>query len=859
VLNRVIGGNPSEILGHLQSNGRVFLVNPMGVLFGQGSTVDVGSLMATTLGISDQDFLSGRYVFSDPGSGDIRNAGAIRTADGGFAVLAGAESVQNSGVIAARLGDVVLASGSHVTMDVGGNGLISFAVDQATLSQRAGVANAGEIVAAGGTVLMTAHTARDLVGTAVNNSGRVSASGIQQHGGDIWLVAEGAAADVVNSGEIAANGAPGFDAGSVTITADRDVNLLSGSKVTARGENGGDVIAVAGERLSSEAGSIIDARASGPLGQGGFVEMSGRRLSLGSLATVGRGGLLLLDPVKFTIHGGSGGYGEDSIHEVELENKLRSGESVYIWAEEQVLVENLGDNRLDGRNNGNGGSLTLQVTGYGGGYGDFGAFSAGGTGIVFEDLNDSIVVDDSLSLDAGNAQGGISTGALTAGRSIYLSANGGSIYVQGSAVAGNNLYANAGYDIFIADIDARGSVQINSGGSLIVGDIVSSQLTDALFGYGSGYGGLGGISINSGGMVSGGNLRADFGSIYIYADAYSPTLQAFSQMEPLPDNGVRVESLSAGLGDAFVNPEELAELAFGPSSVTVFSGRGDVHVSGEVLAYDQALGRDSADAAVTIDAPNGSVVVGGDVTAIALAGQFSDSSGGSAYASVSIHADQYGGVIRTGNVGAIARGALSESNGSHFKELAIEGGGDISLASYGGYGSFAGALVHLRAAGIEFENVYADASGANQNYGGVYILASYGGDIRGGHISALDNGLIELYSYRDPYNENPGDIRVSSASADTVIHEAEGFDSLNETGGGGATPPPPTSPPPPPPPTSPPSSSAGGTEDEAVAFETANVDKTISGNDDKKNTDDQDQPLIDDQTSGASQGDLSCS
>jgi filamentous hemagglutinin family protein len=41
VLNRVVSNDPSNILGTLQSNGRVFLINPNGIVFGAGSTVDV--------------------------------------------------------------------------------------------------------------------------------------------------------------------------------------------------------------------------------------------------------------------------------------------------------------------------------------------------------------------------------------------------------------------------------------------------------------------------------------------------------------------------------------------------------------------------------------------------------------------------------------------------------------------------------------------------------------------------------------------------------------------------------------------------------------------------------------------------
>ena len=45
VLNRVTGGNPSLILGSLQSNGRVLLINPNGIVFGAGAQIDVAGLV----------------------------------------------------------------------------------------------------------------------------------------------------------------------------------------------------------------------------------------------------------------------------------------------------------------------------------------------------------------------------------------------------------------------------------------------------------------------------------------------------------------------------------------------------------------------------------------------------------------------------------------------------------------------------------------------------------------------------------------------------------------------------------------------------------------------------------------------
>ncbi len=87
VLNRITGQNPSYILGILQSNGQVFLINPNGVLFGQGARVDVNGLVVSTLGLSNQDFLAGTYNFiAAPGAGAIRNRGAITTPTGGGSI-----------------------------------------------------------------------------------------------------------------------------------------------------------------------------------------------------------------------------------------------------------------------------------------------------------------------------------------------------------------------------------------------------------------------------------------------------------------------------------------------------------------------------------------------------------------------------------------------------------------------------------------------------------------------------------------------------------------------------------------------------------------------------------------------------
>src|SRR4249919_130923 len=116
-LNRVIGTDPSVILGNLNSNGKVFLLNPNGILFGNGSSVNVGGLVATTMDITDANFMDGNYAFTGAGNGTILNEGTINATGGGYVALMG-RNVSNQGVISARLGSVVLAAGEAVTLDV---------------------------------------------------------------------------------------------------------------------------------------------------------------------------------------------------------------------------------------------------------------------------------------------------------------------------------------------------------------------------------------------------------------------------------------------------------------------------------------------------------------------------------------------------------------------------------------------------------------------------------------------------------------------------------------------------------------------------------------------------------------------
>ena len=85
-LNRVIGNERSVIAGALNANGKIFLINSNEVLFAKGSQVNVGGLVASTLNISDDDFMNDRFTFAadvdKPAA--VINQGQITATPGGY-------------------------------------------------------------------------------------------------------------------------------------------------------------------------------------------------------------------------------------------------------------------------------------------------------------------------------------------------------------------------------------------------------------------------------------------------------------------------------------------------------------------------------------------------------------------------------------------------------------------------------------------------------------------------------------------------------------------------------------------------------------------------------------------------------
>src|SRR5262249_2785077 len=261
ILNRVVGTagaiNPSVILGALQSNGRVFLINPSGILFGAGAQVDVAGLVASWLNLSNQDFLGGRLRFTDgPGAGSVVNEGAINTTRGGQVFLV-APDVRNSGIIKAPNGEVVLAAGKSVELvDVGtpnlrveitapdneARNIGQIVVDSgrvgiyAGLIEQKGTIRADSAVAGeDGRILLKATKNVTLDANSVTSASGPSGGRIEINAGDTTLV--------TGTGEAKGTAGPG---GTIHVLGDK-VGVYGNARVDASGETGGGTVLVGGE------------------------------------------------------------------------------------------------------------------------------------------------------------------------------------------------------------------------------------------------------------------------------------------------------------------------------------------------------------------------------------------------------------------------------------------------------------------------------------------------------------------------------------------------------------------------------------------------------------------------------------
>ena len=254
VLNRVIGPDPSLIYGTLRSNGNVYLINQAGILFGNGSVIDVNGLVASTMKITNSDFSQNQLNFSGTSGNTVLNQGSITTPSGGHVYLIG-NNVTNEGVITTPQGETILAAGNSVSLLDTGTPHVTVTLNAPA---EGNAVNIGKIVAQGGSI--------NIYGALIQQQGLVNA--------------DSASMDA---------------AGNIVLSATQSANLAAGSVTSANGPNGGNITVQSGATGTTIASGQISA--TGSNGVGGNVQVLGKQIAVAgqidSSGTAGGGTVLI--------------------------------------------------------------------------------------------------------------------------------------------------------------------------------------------------------------------------------------------------------------------------------------------------------------------------------------------------------------------------------------------------------------------------------------------------------------------------------------------------------------------------------------------------------------------------------------
>ena len=506
--NKVVGVAPSEILGAISANGRIILINPNGIFFGQGSTVDAAGLIATTLDLDKDSFLAGGQLkFSSAAdiSASVVNEGTLTIADAGLGALV-APHVRNSGALVANLGTAVLASGKAFTVDFAGDGLITFALGEglaATLvgadgqPLKAQVEQAGEIAA--GRVVLSAAAAREVVNQSVNVSGLVrAASGTRNADGSISLrgsnsVAVAAGAEVsgakvsVDADSVAVAG--NVSAGTIQLTGEH-VAVLASATLSSNGGSilvGGDWQGSNGVRqallTTLAAGATIDAGQGGTAvlwsditnaksvttvagtvrALGGRIETSGNLLELPGVVQAGLGGSWLIDPSNVVINttsttgslaGDLANVGVTNIRATDLQTAINAGTSVTVFGSGTITVSGA---LTFANNSGTNAVLTLDST------------ASGPTGGTAGTNASAISINAAI-----NATGTSQTGLRIRTKGAPISTSAG-ISLTGLIDFDNTVGLGAGTATASAGISLGGALSTSAGDITLVGKSSGAQ------------------------------------------------------------------------------------------------------------------------------------------------------------------------------------------------------------------------------------------------------------------------------------------------------------------------------------------------------------------------------------------------
>ena len=575
VLNRVLGADPSVLLGTLTSNGRVFLINPAGILVGQGARIDVPGFVASTLNLSNSNFLAGKFNFdATPNAGAIQNNGTITTPEGGTVYLI-APQIENNGIINTPKGETILAAGNTVQLvDTGTPGVTV----QVTGTDN-NAANLGQILVDSGRV--------GIVGAVVKNSSTISASSLVSQGGRVFLKASNR---VEAGGTITANGTNG---GKIEVLGNK-VGVMDGATVNANGTQGGGTVLIGGDyqgknpavqnaqvtyvaptaTLSADAtdigngGRVIvwaddTTRAYGKIstkggangGNGGFVEISGHRYlgfqgRVDTRAPHGSDGTLLLDPSDITIDNTADSLNGGGFNSGVFDNA--ASPSTLSWSTINAQA----------------GNLEVRTTLGTGGNGDININASGTvTGPTTLTLlaNNDIIIANGVSV-SGNGDINLIAGWNNTGWAVNTGTGNITFNVGSSLFANGNIYLATGATLGITD------AQVASGGNMHVEVGGNLTLTAASTLAGLQSGGTQTVNFTGGGAhlmeVLGGNTAGVGGAA---AGVWSSGLQTINSTNELLDIHVYGGSAVDNTRDApvYVNNVQQFDINHNPLTVCI--------------------------------------------------------------------------------------------------------------------------------------------------------------------------------------------------------------------------------------------------------------------------------------------------
>ena len=335
VLNKVVSNTPSNIMGSLLSNGKVYLINPSGIIIGKDASINTSSFIASTYDIMNEAFLKGDdLLFSGDSKEKIINLGTIKAFDGDVILIG--RQIDNKGKIEAKNGTVCIGAGKEILLKPKEKQKIfikpSYDEDK---TDDVGINNEGKILSSSSYLKADGY----IYSLAINNTGTIDALSFEEEGGEIFLVAEGSS--IISKGDILAKRG---DVGGEVRVLGKEIFLLDEALVDVSNDKGGGIALFGGdykgqnpdinnafityvsENVNILADSIeegkggkvilwaddatffygnISAKGGYKSGDGGFVEVSGGFLAYEGFSDLtakhGKHGRLLLDPYNITI------------------------------------------------------------------------------------------------------------------------------------------------------------------------------------------------------------------------------------------------------------------------------------------------------------------------------------------------------------------------------------------------------------------------------------------------------------------------------------------------------------------------------------------------------------------------------